>query len=149
MHEIAQGAWEIMSWMILQNKSESGEEAEKPQGWSIFSAWGSQETFFREGRLWSKSWRLKRCFLKYEERKAFEEREQYTQNYGSWRQHKMLRERQGSVAETWSWGERGKEKGEKTSDEVEQEALVWSWPLYHIRRHRDFILQLKQKNLEH
>ena len=38
MHEIAQGAWEIMSWMILQNKSEGGEEAEKTQGWSIFSA---------------------------------------------------------------------------------------------------------------
>ena len=37
----------------------------------------------------------------------------------------MLRERQYSVAETWSWEERGKEKGEMTRDEVEQEALVW------------------------
>ena len=32
MHEIAQGAWEIMSWVVLQNKSYGGEEAEKPKG---------------------------------------------------------------------------------------------------------------------
>lgn len=51
MQEIAQGAWEIMRWVVLQHKSNGGKEAEKPQGWSIFSASGSQGTFFKEGRL--------------------------------------------------------------------------------------------------